>query len=93
VADAVRREGRYRAESGPLGASFTDAMAQLVADVEAETLTPLERAHYESLRAPDYTPPARKRRVACRCGAWMIDDRELSAAIAAGRSTLMLTIS
>ena len=91
MADAIRREGHYPAESGPLSVGPSDAIAQIVADVAA-SLTPLMRAEYESLRAPDYMPPARIRRVACRCGAWRMDDRDLSAAVAAGRRTLVLTI-
>lgn len=91
VADGIRREGHYQAESGLLGFGPSDAVAQVVADVAA-SLTPLMRAEYESLRAPVYVPPARIRRVACRCGAWRMDDRDLSAAVAAGQRTLVLAI-
>jgi len=69
----------------------TEPIAQLTAEAAAG-LTPLLRAEYESLRSPGHVPPARLRRVACRCGAWTLDDRELSRALAAGQVELVHTV-
>ena len=92
VAVAAKTRGRYPDDSGLLRAGVaTQPVAQLVAKIVAG-LTPLERAEYESLRAPGHVPPARLRRVACRCGAWTLDDRELSRALDAGRVELVHTV-
>ena len=89
AASVVTARGRYPDESGLLRASVTtDPVAQLTAEASAG-LTPLQRAVYESLRAPGHVPPARLRRVACRCGSWTLDDRDLSRALAAGQRELV----
>jgi hypothetical protein len=80
VADAVRREGHYPAESGPLSVGPSDAIAQIVADVAA-SLTPLMRAEYESLRAPDYMPSSAFRaRERCRSSPATRSDTSLRSA-------------
>jgi hypothetical protein len=92
TADRITGRGRYPDQSGLLSATKSDPAIVTLQGVVRD-LRALERAAYESHRAPGYSPPAQLRHSGCRCAAWSFTDVELLTAIAARKRRVVLTDS